>query len=89
MCKPQHTIQFFPSTKKETKYLRVKFEKNFNRGFSSVGRASALQAECHRFEPGNLHHFSAKNEFEISNSKFEINPSAELRGNHKFPITNL
>lgn len=25
------------------------------RGFSSVGRASALQAECHRFESGNLH----------------------------------
>jgi hypothetical protein len=26
------------------------------RGFSSVGRASALQAECQRFESVNLHH---------------------------------
>ena len=26
-------------------------------GYSSVGRASALQAECHRFDPGYLHHF--------------------------------
>ncbi len=28
------------------------------RGFSSVGRASALQAECQRFESVNLHHSS-------------------------------
>ncbi len=27
--------------------------------FSSVGRASALQAEGQRFEPVNLHHFFA------------------------------
>jgi len=26
-----------------------------DRGYSSVGRASALQAECHRFESGYLH----------------------------------
>ena len=26
------------------------------RGISSVGRASALQAECHRFDSGILHH---------------------------------
>ena len=26
------------------------------RGFSSVGRAIALQAIGHRFDPGNLHH---------------------------------
>ena len=25
--------------------------------FSSAGRASALQAGCHRFEPYNAHHF--------------------------------
>ena len=28
------------------------------RGHSSVGRAPALQAGCHRFEPGCLHHAS-------------------------------
>jgi hypothetical protein len=28
------------------------------RGISSVGRASALQAECHRFDPGILHQLS-------------------------------
>ena len=39
-------------------------ERNFleappaKRGFSSVGRASALQAECQRFESVNLHHLS-------------------------------
>ncbi len=27
------------------------------RGYSSVGRASALQAECHRFDSGYLHQF--------------------------------
>ena len=30
---------------------------NFTWGFSSVGRASALQAECQRFEPVNPHKF--------------------------------
>ena len=29
--------------------------RNAIRGISSVGRASALQAECHRFESGYLH----------------------------------
>ena len=33
----------------------IYFERN--RGYSSVGRASALQAECHRFESGYLHQF--------------------------------
>ena len=38
------------------------------RGFSSVGRASALQAECQRFESVNLHHLGISNfEFEVSN----------------------
>lgn len=31
-------------------------QSSFERGFSSVGRASALQAECQRFESVNLHH---------------------------------
>ena len=39
------------------------------RGFSSVGRASALQAECQRFESVNLHHSKVDREKLIVDGK--------------------
>jgi len=41
---------------------KAQAELSSKRGFSSVGRASALQAECQRFESVNLHHFQIKAE---------------------------
>ena len=50
------SIQFSFSSRRSNKFeSEIYKEGNFFRGFSSVGRASALQAECHRFDSGNLH----------------------------------
>ena len=35
----------------------TKHDKGLDRGFSSVGRASALQAECQEFESPKLHQY--------------------------------
>ena len=48
------------------------------RGFSSVGRASALQAECQRFESVNLHHLRL--DVSGSTSKWKTRPGCNATG---------
>ena len=45
-------------------------------GFSSVGRAPALQAGGQRFDPANLHHFS---ELKIESGKLKIKRLTEAK----------
>src|SRR5688500_602156 len=47
-------------------------QSSFERGFSSVGRASALQAECQRFESVNLHHLHQASNLKLQILKLEL-----------------
>lgn len=50
----------------------MKTDKNLQWGFSSIGRAPALQAEGHEFDSRNLHHRNVAQLIEHAPDKGEV-----------------
>ena len=76
------TFRWITSNGTET----LQYKQPSRRGYSSVGRAPALQAGCHRFESGYLHQFSS---FEFLVLSFKFNTQHSLLEIPNGPVAQL